>query len=163
MRTVLLMAMVFCIGYCATAEGNTNMVQQTNQVPQLSATHAVDELTTCNDFKKLDQLLQEWSAWPEATKQTLFPALSEQLGSLRELTLTNMEDVAVMGRVKTGKMKWHMHGLMVQQDIFTVGGRAAWALEHLLKTELPSIEAGLGQDELLKRVKTIKDKIKQKP
>jgi hypothetical protein len=139
-------------------------VSQNNptSVSNLSSTQIVNVLMTSSDCGKLVKFVMELDALPKAIKDQLLLSLPMQLDNMDELPLTNLTGTAIESRLRAGEMQWHGHGILLKQDIMTKGGRAAWALEKLLKEKLPAIEKGLSKQEIETRVKTIKDKVKQK-
>jgi hypothetical protein len=162
MRISYLFILVVLVGRGSLMAGETtNIVPQ--EEAQALATNALKELMACDDYKKLNDLPAAWSKLPASAKRILLLALSDKLTSTQELKLENIEDMVVMSRLQAGKMKWHMHGVILRQDVFMAGGRCAWAIEKVLGSKLPSIEADMEAKELEERVRTIKEKIKQSP
>jgi hypothetical protein len=64
-------------------------------------------------------------------------------------------------RLEKGELQFHGHGLVVSQDLFTMGGRAAWAIGKLLDEELPELNGGLTADEWANRADEIVGRVKE--
>jgi hypothetical protein len=108
---------------------------------------AIRELLTIKDFAKLWQFPGKWRrALPGLTRKQFPLALLQGLRSAKGLNLDNYADLFIPSRVRSGKMAFHGHGLMVEQDLFLEGGRCAWAIEELLGIRLPLFTEELFRD-----------------
>jgi hypothetical protein len=104
---------------------------------EMRAREAVGTLLGTEDFEKLRLLPRRWRDWPQEDQKKLIVELLKRLRSPRELRLVNYADMFVPSRVQAGKMAFHGHGLLLDQDVFLDNGRCAWAIEELLGCHLP--------------------------
>jgi hypothetical protein len=108
---------------------------------------AVQALMAERNFGRMRRLPAQWRATqPEAARKKLLVLLLHQLSSSRELPLENYADMFVPSRVEAGKMAFHGHGLLIDQDVFLENGRAAWAIEELLGCKLPAFSLATARD-----------------
>jgi len=121
---------------------------------------AADELLATEDCRKLLRLPAQWKKLPESSRRELVIVLLGKMESLQPLKLTDYADMAVKSRVAAKKMQWHGHGLFLDQDVFIVGGRCAWAIEEMLGCKLPPITEELKPEALSKSVKTAAHTVK---
>ncbi|HYT87227.1 MAG TPA: hypothetical protein VEL76_00775 [Gemmataceae bacterium] len=118
---------------------------------------AVRNLVTAEDFAELWRLPDKWKATlPERTQQQLVMALLERLRSAKEVKLGNYADLFIPSRMRAGKMAFHGHGLMVEQDLFVESGRCAWAVEQLLGVSLPTFT-----EELLRNQQDLENQVRE--
>src|SRR5690606_37923347 len=85
------------------------------------------------------------AARPERVKDVaeLFAALADAEAA----PIIPLNDIAVISRVAEKKMPWAGHGLMFRQDILSVSGRAAWAIEELLQVQLPEFRQEMSAED----------------
>jgi hypothetical protein len=98
---------------------------------------------------------KEWPRLPKADQARLIGLLVPALTNVRRVGLRDTADLIIPYRNYKGDLKWSGHGGVVRQDLFTTGGRAAWAISRLLDTDLPELNAGLTADEWAKRAAEI--------
>jgi hypothetical protein len=98
---------------------------------------------------------KEWPRLPKADQAKLVGLLVPALTDVRHVGLRNTEDLGIPYRFRTGDLKPQGRGFGVHQDLFTAGGRAAWAISRLLETDLPELNGGLTADEWAKRAAEI--------
>jgi hypothetical protein len=107
----------------------------------------VDEFVNMVDFPKMLVYTQRWSAElpPDQRKQILLELL-HRLRNTREGRIENYADMTVTSRVRAGKMRFRGLGYNLEQDIFLVNGRCAWAIDEILGCRLPAFTVEVGQD-----------------
>jgi hypothetical protein len=107
--------------------------------PDPHVRQAVQALLTTADFPRLCALPEHWKATlPERSRKQLLTALLHGLHSARELRLDNYADLFIPSRGAAGKMAFHGHGYLVDQDLFLEAGRCAWAIEQFGSVRLPT-------------------------
>jgi hypothetical protein len=111
------------------------------------------------DTKSASELVQtaeRWRKLPVEDRVRLVELLSRHLVSTKPARLPDPEDLIIWYRLDKGELTWPGHGLSVRQDVFIVGGRAAWALYWIMGGEdLPELNEGLSRDERQRRVEEI--------
>lgn len=109
--------------------------------PPTSLQAEVQTLFTTTDYEKLPPVIARWKEQlPPAERKQLLPALLRHVGSTKKLSLKDPERIIVSATRKPGKVEGKDQ-VVVRQDVFTEGGRAAWAVEQLLDCQLPVIPA----------------------
>ncbi len=91
----------------------------------------------------LFRTVEAWCLLPRADRVRLVGLLAPALESRKRVPLRTPEDLIIMYRWGTGDLEFKGHGGFVNQDLFTVGGRAAWAVEELLDIGMPELNEGL--------------------
>jgi hypothetical protein len=99
--------------------------------------------------------VKAWSKLPKDDQTRLAELLTKSLIDRSPVQLRDTQDLIIPYRLARGELNDRGHGLVVCQDLFTVGGRAAWALSRLLETDLPYLNDGLTAEEWVKRVADI--------
>lgn len=107
------------------------------------------------------QTVEAWSCLPKADRVRLAELLAPAVTNRKRMLLKEVEDLIIPYRVDKGDLTFHGHGLVVRQDLFTTGGRAAWAIARLLDTDLPELNEGLTADEWAARAADIAGRIKK--
>lgn len=64
-----------------------------------------------------------------------FPGLIASLTNKTKIGLVNTADLIIWDRIRTGELKFYGHGGGMQEDIFTVAGRASWILNWMTGEE----------------------------
>ena len=54
--------------------------------------------------------------------------------------LTNSADVIIWERIESGELKFYGHGWVIEDDLFSVAGRASWPLKELTGLSLGSVK-----------------------
>lgn len=125
------------------------------------ARHQFDTLMTSTDWPSLHKPVAGWCVLTDRQKSRILIKLAESLNSNSKVPLVGVQPVLIPYRMKTGELKFAGHGRIVQQDLFFVGGRAAWAIFVLLKDEgLPVLDGGLSAGGWDKRALAIAAKVK---
>lgn len=90
-----------------------------------------------------------WIAMDSARYSKYIPELILKLTDVTYIGLTNASDVTIWSRLKSEKMKHNPLNYQIDDDIFTVAGRASWILKRLSKNEFGIVKPGLTEKELL--------------
>lgn len=117
------------------------------------ASEEVDLLIRTSDFQQLRKKVNAWKKQDKVMQKHLISQLASRLDSTKPLKLENYADLIVWSRLQGGKMKFHGHGYVLKQDVFLENGRCAWAIEELLKIELPTFTENMAAKELTRTVR----------
>jgi hypothetical protein len=77
--------------------------------------------------------------WCFAHPYEVFPHLICRLSNKTKIGLTNTADLIIWDRIQTGELKFYGHGGGMQEDIFTVAGRASWILNWMTGEDFASV------------------------
>jgi hypothetical protein len=77
--------------------------------------------------------------WCFAHPYEVFPHLICRLSNKTKVGLTNTSDLIIWDRIQTGELKFYGHGGGMQEDIFTVSGRASWILNWMTGEDFASV------------------------
>jgi len=112
------------------------------------------KLLESTDYRKLASLPAEWrKKLPEKTQKRIILACLDNLKSMKKLPMDNLGNVFVVRREKPEDKKAKEDAVVINQDLFTEGGRCAWAIEKMLACSLPVISADLADDKKDRLVK----------
>lgn len=120
----------------------------------------VADYLAAEQWPTLYRTVDAWAVLPKADRVRLVGLLAPALTSRKRVPLKEVEDLIIGYRWSTGDLEFQGHGWIVRQDVFTQGGRAAWAIEKLLDIELPELNEGLTFMEWAARVDDIAGLIK---
>ncbi|HXG08322.1 MAG TPA: hypothetical protein VNK04_00885 [Gemmataceae bacterium] len=121
----------------------------------------VNDYLTAEKWPVLFQTVEAWSRLPKVDRAKIVALLTPAIADCKRVPLQEVEDLIIPYRVAKGDLKFQGHGLVVRQDLFTAGGRAAWAIGRLLEVDLPELHGGLTVDEWNTRVADIASRIKK--
>jgi len=77
--------------------------------------------------------------WCFAHPYEVFPHLICRLSNKTKVGLTNTADLIIWDRIQTGELKFYGHGGGMQEDVFTVAGRASWILNWMTGEDFASV------------------------
>jgi len=77
--------------------------------------------------------------WCFAHPYEVFPHLICRLSNKTKVGLTNTADLIIWDRIQTGELIFYGHGGGMQEDIFTVAGRASWILNWMTGEDFASV------------------------
>ncbi len=77
--------------------------------------------------------------WCFAHPTEAFPGLIARLTNKTKIGLVNTADLIIWDRIRTGELKFYGHGGGMQEDIFTVAGRASWILNWMTGENFASV------------------------
>ena len=112
------------------------------------------------DYVESRDTIARWQQLPKESRIVLISCLVRRLQSDEKVRLRNTEDTIIWNRLLTGELKFQGHGLIINQDLFIVGGKAAWAIGELISVNnLPMIVEGQTNKERAEIIKTIRTRI----
>lgn len=116
---------------------------------RLDVDESVKRLMNTRDYAKLSELIENWRTKIDSdSKQILLQSLIGRIRSQNEIGLENYGSVCIPTRIGSGGMTRQENALVIKQDIFIEGGRAAWTLEKLMDCDLPPVTARGSEKEL---------------
>jgi hypothetical protein len=86
--------------------------------------------------------------WCVNNRAVIIPDLIELLKDRSEPGLTNSADLIIPERLNTGEIKFYGHGGIVNDDLFTVAGRASWLLKEITGREAATVQMKPSEDDL---------------
>ena len=131
--------------------------------PELKAkplSDLVSAYLTREAFDDVWKPVEAWAKLPASDRARVVELLVPALTDVRRVGLRDTADLIISYRIDKGDLNFYGHGWIVRQDLFTTGGRAAWAISRLMDTDLPELNAGLTADEWAKRAADIAKRAK---
>lgn len=77
--------------------------------------------------------------WCFAHPSEVFPHLICRLSNKTKIGLVNTPDLIIWDRIRSGELKFYGHGGGMQEDIFTIAGRASWILNWMTGESFASV------------------------
>lgn len=77
--------------------------------------------------------------WCFVHPSEVFPHLICRLSNKTKIGLVNTADLIIWDRIRSGDLKFYGHGGGMQEDIFTVAGRASWILNWMTGESFASV------------------------
>lgn len=99
-------------------------------------------LSFIDSAKEVHQVCDAIS-WCIYNYEEAFPYLVARLSNKTKVGLRNTADLIIWGRIDTGDLRFYGHGGVIEQDIFTVAGRAAEALNQLTGEDFAQVRPDL--------------------
>ena len=127
-------------------EGRKKIERYGNQIPDSFNLQTV--LSIIDSEKDFPTFLSAKS-WCLKNYQEAFPALVARLTQKTKIGIENSADLIISDRMWTGDLKFYGHGGGMQEDIFTIAGRASWILNELTGENFATVRIGLTQEEAL--------------
>lgn len=119
-------------------------------------------LTTREFDAVMDPAVRSWRAAAPATRVAVAAALAARLADTSHADIRDVGLFFVPSRGRPNDPAAGQHGVLVRQDVFVVGGRAAWALEMLFGgMVLPELSETLDPQTRSRRVATIREVVRQ--
>ncbi len=87
----------------------------------------IEQITTSDDY----QVLRRIRFWCAYNGRTIIPRLIELLTDPTVVGLRNSADLIIWERIERGDLKFYGHGGIVEDDIFSIAGRASWYLNSI--------------------------------
>jgi hypothetical protein len=112
-----------------------------SEVPHRIADAEIVSLLKTHDFEVMAQIIKMWKATPLSRRIDLLSALLPHVSSGSETPINNATDMVVRSRLRPTKREFPGHNLILLQDVYVEGGRAAWAIEELVGTAITPIVA----------------------
>ncbi|MFO0849784.1 MAG: hypothetical protein U0871_14705 [Gemmataceae bacterium] len=122
------------------------------------------------DCPTLHKVISDWKSLGLLSRVRLVDALTPHLTDQTKVGVANPADLMISYRFKTGELKFYGHGWGPGQDLFLVGGKAAWAINVLMGPDgestssavgLPELDGGLTKEEWDRRAGVIKQYVAQ--
>lgn len=76
-----------------------------------------------------------------------FPYLVTRLSMKKKIGLENSADLIIWDRIRTGDLKFYGHGGGMNEDIFTIAGRASWILNELTGEDFAIVRIGMTNEQ----------------
>ena len=121
---------------------------------------ALSYIDTAKEFDKVCKA----KSWCIGNFKTCFPFLVARLSYKEKIGLTNTADLIIGDRMGTGDLIFYGHGGFVNEDLFTIAGRASWILNDLTGEEFASVHGRLSKEEAqnykvlwIKYIKSLKE------
>ena len=104
---------------------------------------ALSYIDTAKEFDKVCKA----KSWCIDNFKTCFPLLVARLSYKEKIGLINTADLIIGDRMSTGDLAFYGHGGFVNEDLFTIAGRASWILNDLTGEEFASVHGRLTKEE----------------
>jgi len=105
-----------------------------------------DALNTIDNEKELSKICSAKS-WCLKNYKQAFPYLVVRLSNKKKIGLINTADLIIGDRIYTGDLKFYGHGGTVDEDIFTIAGRASWILNEITGEDFAVVHANLTKED----------------
>jgi len=86
-------------------------------------------------------------SWCLKNYNQVFPFLVARLSVKIKIGLVNTADLIIMDRIGSGDLKFYGHGGGMQEDIFTIAGRASWILNELTGEEFAVVHGNMTENQ----------------
>ena len=86
-------------------------------------------------------------SWCIRHPEPSFPHLIQRLACKRKMGLTGTADLIIWDRVATGDLQFYGHGGAIEEDLFTIAGRASWILNEITGEEFAEVHASLTKEQ----------------
>jgi hypothetical protein len=102
-------------------------------------------IDTAKDFR----MIMSAKSWCLKNYEQVFPYLVARLSMKKKIGLQNTADLIIWDRFRTGDLKFYGHGGGMNEDIFTISGRAAWILNQLTGEEFAVVQINLSKEQAI--------------
>lgn len=85
--------------------------------------------------------------WCAQHYKEAFPYLVARLSDKRKVGIKNTADLIIWERNMTGDLKFYGHGGSINEDIFTVAGRASWILNDITGERFAQVHGNLTRED----------------
>ena len=89
--------------------------------------YVIEQITRGDDYRVLRNI-RFWCAY---NGRTIIPPLIDLLTDPTVVGLRNSADLIIFERIESGDLKFYGHGRIVEDDIFSIAGRASWYLNSI--------------------------------
>ena len=96
---------------------------------------ALSIIDTAKDFGSI----MSAKSWCINNYELAFPYLVTRLSNKKKIGIENSADLIIWDRIRTGDLKFYGHGGGMNEDIFTIAGRASWILNELTGEEFATV------------------------
>jgi hypothetical protein len=122
--------------------------QSFNDAKQLKATQIEDKNLKANSWA--DAYLLMVGATAHKEDKNLLKVLSAQLTNQTKVSLKNTSRLIIWERITSGEILFEGKGYQVDDDLFTVAGRANWVLRNLTKKNFGFVKTASSGEDLTK-------------
>ena len=144
---------MFYLSLAVVSTINATLVPKSYELPFAKQ---VTTYLTAKEWPEVFELARDWTKPWCKFRPYVTMVMIRELNNRSYVKLCNTADMHVSYRLMTGEMKDQGHGRVIFQDLFTRGGRAAWALSEMYDlNHIPELNAGLSKAEWNKRAKQI--------
>lgn len=88
-------------------------------------------------------------SWCLKNYQTVFPYLVTRLSIKQKVGLENTADLIIWERNGTGELEFYGHGGAIEEDIFTIAGRASWILNEMTGERFAVVHGNMSEIQAL--------------
>jgi hypothetical protein len=106
-------------------------------------------------MRDMDERLRLYQRMSGGDRRRVVHRMAAYLAARDRVRTTNLDDSIILYRVRRGDMPMRAQGGVVAQDLFIVGGRAAWAIAEITGLSIPELNEGLSPQEYQARVDKI--------
>jgi len=158
LRLVFFFTAVFILGSPARADGillSWSMREvpaltekSFNEAKQWSSEQIAQKNLTVSSWT--DAFLLMIAATPRKDEKQLLSSFASQLTNSKKTTLTGTNRLIIWERITSGEILFEGKGYQVDDDLFTVAGRANWVLRGLTKKNFGIVRPSSSSDDLTK-------------
>jgi len=106
---------------------------------------ALSIIDTAKDFGTI----MSAKSWCLDNYETAFPYLVARLSMKKKIGIENSADLIIWDRIRTGDLNFYGHGGGIDEDIFTIAGRASWILNELTGEDFATVQIGLTKEQAI--------------
>ncbi|MBL4704950.1 MAG: hypothetical protein JKY54_10535 [Flavobacteriales bacterium] len=148
---------------------NWRASEESNQEHEFYGNTYPDSFKLADVLAIIDTSTNLWAvcsakSWCLKNGKESFPYLVTRLSMKKKVGLINTADLIIWDRISTGDLEFYGHGAGMQEDIFTIAGRASWILNELTGEEFAVVHGSLSEEqaeEYKRQWKGYIDKLKQ--
>jgi hypothetical protein len=107
---------------------------------------ALSIIDTETDFSQVGSA----KSWCIDNYEQVFGHLVARLTNKQKIGLTGTADLIIDDRMETNDLQSYLHGGAIDEDIFTISGRASWILNQLTGENFAEVHGNLTKDEAIK-------------
>jgi hypothetical protein len=115
-----------------------------------SDTFNLDDALSIIDSAKDFGTIMSAKSWCIDNYEKAFPYLVTRLSMKKKIGMENSADLIIWDRIRTGDLKFYGHGGGMNEDIFTIAGRASWILNELTGEDFASVQIDLTEEQVIK-------------
>lgn len=91
--------------------------------------------------------IQSAQSWCIDNYFQAFPYLITRLSNKQKIGLINTADLIIWDRIKTGDLEFYGHGGIINEDLFTIAGRASWILNQITGENFATVHGNLTKEQ----------------
>ncbi len=107
-----------------------------------------DALSIIDTAKNFGTIMSAKS-WCLNNFEIAFPNLVTRLSMKKKIGLENSADLLIWDRIRTGDLKFYGHGGGMNEDIFTIAGRASWILNELTGEKFATVQINMTRNQTI--------------